>query len=806
MKRKPFRVLSIVLAFLMLFALAPSFSLFAFADDSETTLVVYPAPSQVKLNTQYTMRVRIPDGEWQNLDEYETTIGGSSSNKSVASFVFFDTDGPVEVEATYNTGTVVSARLRGLNQEFAPAIDGNKMTFTISGPTKLSLEVESTNDSNKKPSVNRNMMIFANPIEVDVPDPNDPDVIYLGPGYHTGDIVVPSGKTLYLAGGAAIKGTINLDNATNVKVLGRGVIDHPLVRAISADFANQVTIDGIIANDYGWGDNGGCAINLGNTSNVTITNFKAFSANKWGDAIDTFAAKNIYIKDVYIRSDDDCIAIYNARSNGGNIWYGDTKNIVMEDAILMPDLARSINIGTHGFPWAPGGGHAIEDITFKNIDIWVQNTGQRIQFICADGNTIQNVRFEDIRYSDTNQGRFVHMEVKSHDYDQGRGINNVYFKNVTYNGPTNNQNTIVGKDAGRKITNVTFENIVINGTLITETNSSSVGKFAPNNFVENLKFISTGDTAPEVSLQIPAATPVNLALNRAATASSGSAVSNANDSDTSTQWTAGDGNTGHWWMVDLGASKRITDGVSVMFPENAGTYKYKIETSNDMVNWFVRSDKTRNTSTEQVQDNYFYDMARYVRITMTGLPSGASASICNFEVLGEAYNLAENGATATASSANSTNTAAKGIDGSSTSRWAANNASAPHWFTVDMKGIRSITYGTQVSWEKSGVYKYIIETSIDNSNWTTVIDKSDNTSTAQVQTDYFTAAARYVRITVTEKPEGMNVGFYDFKIFSDFLNIALEKPVETDSFNPSYPAANGNDESGTTRWVAADNE
>ena len=67
---------------------------------------------------------------------------------------------------------------------------------------------------------------------------------------------------------------------------------------ISVDYSNQITIDGIIVNNYGNVDNGGYAINLGNASNVLINNFKAFGNNKYGDGIDVFAANNITINDV----------------------------------------------------------------------------------------------------------------------------------------------------------------------------------------------------------------------------------------------------------------------------------------------------------------------------------------------------------------------------------------------------------------------------------------------------------------------------------------------------------------------------
>lgn len=170
---------------------------------------------------------------------------------------------------------------------------------------------------------------------------SDPNVIYLGPGLYQQDYTVPSGKTLYIAGGAVVKGSIILDSATNAKVIGRGVLDRPSGRAISIDYSNQITVDGIIVINYGSADGGGCAINAGNSSNVVINNFKAYGSNKWGDGIDLFASKNVTINDVYIRSHDDSVAVYNARANGGRIWYGDSQDIAVSNSILQPDFCPS---------------------------------------------------------------------------------------------------------------------------------------------------------------------------------------------------------------------------------------------------------------------------------------------------------------------------------------------------------------------------------------------------------------------------------------------------------------------------------
>ena len=87
-----------------------------------------------------------------------------------------------------------------------------------------------------------------------------------------------------------------MDNATNAKVIGRGVLGPSYRRGVSADYANQITIDGIIVNDYGDGNSGGNGISLGSATNVTINNFKAYSRKRWTDGIDTLSSYQYFLQ------------------------------------------------------------------------------------------------------------------------------------------------------------------------------------------------------------------------------------------------------------------------------------------------------------------------------------------------------------------------------------------------------------------------------------------------------------------------------------------------------------------------------
>ena len=135
--------------------------------------------------------------------------------------------------------------------------------------------------------------------------------------------------------------------------------------------------------------------------------------------------------------------------------------------------------------------------------------------------------------------------------------------------------------------------------------------------------------------------PVNLALNKPASASSiendEHDASQANDGDADTHWCADDEPEGvpDWWMVDLRRPADLS-GCQVRWPYDGMHYRYKVEGSANRKRWSLLSDQTQTTVTAQVHDLKFTDAkaVRYVRITITGLDDGCSASICEVKVFG----------------------------------------------------------------------------------------------------------------------------------------------------------------------------
>jgi beta-galactosidase len=249
----------------------------------------------------------------------------------------------------------------------------------------------------------------------------------------------------------------------------------------------------------------------------------------------------------------------------------------------------------------------------------------------------------------------------------------------------------------------------------------------------------------------------DIAVGKNSTADSqqgGNPASAGNDGNIQTRWCANDDNTGHWWEVDLGANHNII-GTEIYW-EHVNAYQYKIETSLDNSIWKLAVNKMSNSVSLQTMDDNFIDTARYIRITITGGLNGSNwASFFEFRVFD-----------GTVSISSQKDIASNGNDGNLNSYWSAADGDTGHFWVVDLTSDFNLT-GSQVVWVDSGVaYEYKIETSLDSSIWHLAIDKTNNTSILQTQTDSFNVTARYVRITITGGTSSTNkAGFYEFRLF-----------------------------------------
>jgi predicted alpha-1,2-mannosidase len=147
---------------------------------------------------------------------------------------------------------------------------------------------------------------------------------------------------------------------------------------------------------------------------------------------------------------------------------------------------------------------------------------------------------------------------------------------------------------------------------------------------------------------------------------------------------------------------------------------------------------------------------------------GYRGYVDNLELSTPAAGLGANlalGQPASADSALSTAPASNANDSNPATDWSAADAGTNHWWQVDLGGVCNLT-GDEVIWPVIGaVYDYTVAVSTDDTNWTTVVNKTANPSVAQDQSDVFTAAGRYVRIAITGLSAGNWAAIEEFRVF-----------------------------------------
>ena len=453
-----------------------------------SSLVTYPAPKEAELNDDFTVEVRQEGGEWQGVPSYLIKVDevrGTDHCPEPASLATFDFSGRVEVRVTYNKGAVDSAKVRPLSYGIPCTVEGNQVLFALERPGNLSVEVNG--------DIFHNLHLFANPVETDVPDKDDPDVMFFGPGMHVPDsgiVRVPSGKTLYLAGGAVLQGRVVVENVRDVVVRGRGIIDYKIKGGIRIAGARNVLVEGLTATQCSTGD----------SDSVTIRNVKSISYYGWGDGMNVFASNNVLFDGVFCRNSDDCTTVYGTRLG----YTGGCRNITMQNSTLWADVAHPIFIGIHGNAEEP---EILENLNYVNIDILDHKEKQLDYQGCmainaGDNNLIRDVRFEDIRVENFREGQLLNLRIfynKKYCAAPGRGIENVLFKDITYNGDRANLSIIEGYNEERTIRNIRFENLRINGELITDAmpgkprwyQTGDMARIYVGPHVEGVEFVET---------------------------------------------------------------------------------------------------------------------------------------------------------------------------------------------------------------------------------------------------------------------------------------------------------------------------
>lgn len=419
-------------------------------------LRIYPVPKGAVLQEDYCLRVRSAGTEdWHELRAYRVKV--DMHDVRYASMAYFDFSGKVEVEITFpKFYTVYHVAIRPLSLGIQAQTEPKRITFVLDKPVNLSVEVNKDRF--------HNLHLFAGAME-EIPDKTGENVLvvsgslekpgflgdginpqleampegrmlYVEPGiYYIGESVwhLPSHTHIYLEGGAVLIGGLALERGEGLKISGRGILylaDYhrfSSINGIRLNHSRDITIENLIfINPPHY------TVSLGACEDVVIRNIKSFSCEGWSDGVDMMSSRRVLVEGCFLRTSDDCVAIYASRWDNR----GGSGEITVRNMVLWADVAHPTMIGTHGDH--AGEGDVIEEIVFENIDVLEHHEFQPgylgvLAINAGDKNLVRNVIYRDIRIEPFEHGKVLDFQVRwNRDYNPapGRGIENILVENL----------------------------------------------------------------------------------------------------------------------------------------------------------------------------------------------------------------------------------------------------------------------------------------------------------------------------------------------------------------------------------------
>jgi hypothetical protein len=427
----------------------------------------------------------------------------------LAGFANWDMKQPVQVEVQ-SLCAVQSVVVRPQSLGIKPEVCGDRIRFALVRPGPVVVEVNGRH---------RALHLFANPPAAAAPAAKMSGLRCFGPGVHRpGRIELKSNESLYLAAGAVVYGNIQVADATNVHVWGRGVLDAGELQRSnnSCDFGpalpglsgairlrncSDVTVEGLVLRDPAeW------CFSLFGCRRVTVENVKLVGLWRYNaDGFDVCNSQDIAVRDCFVRSFDDALVV-----KGLKYAYDDrpVQNVSFIRCVVWCDWGSSLEIGAE--TRAP----EMRRIRFEDCDV-IRSTHVAMRVNHGDKAAVSDIRYENIRveidgtnplpriqktvgekFPGNDQEGFLPTPMALHVYDttwlndDARGtMRDVWFKDIQVFGEKLPPSSFRGFDAEHGIDGVTVENLRFNGRVIATADDAHL-TIGPH--VENVRFSAKG--------------------------------------------------------------------------------------------------------------------------------------------------------------------------------------------------------------------------------------------------------------------------------------------------------------------------
>jgi len=469
-------------------------------------LQVDRTPSGIIPSSQYTVRVSQQDS-WISSFVYQVQnpgflpngqpsgISSSSTLEHATSWTSFSFAGSVTVQVT-NANSFISARILPSHAQIIPTVTGNTISFMLDQPGQYAVDfcatAETCTEANDTDLTNP-MLVFANPIEPNTPNPLAANVLrvapglsvlsgaalpqlsgfqntlYFGPGvYDLGltPLTIDSDQTVYLAAGAYVKGFLAFKTkARNATIRGRGIL--------SGENLPKAQCPGTPA---------GCpdmVSSKGNVQNLLVEGITFIQSPFYNVSINGGSGNTVdNVKVIaWLGNSDGIQASYGAQDTGSVIENSFVKNgddsikITASNLLVQNCVVWKLN-NAAAFEIGAGIGTDVTNITVRDSDVirgeynWPNTSDAVFSANQGGSGNLSNYTFEDIRVENENWQLFRIQVVPSNfqsDNTQLGSISGLTFSNIQATDAQEFPPIFRGFNLAHQVSDVNFNDVVIGG-------------------------------------------------------------------------------------------------------------------------------------------------------------------------------------------------------------------------------------------------------------------------------------------------------------------------------------------------------
>ncbi|MFO7871087.1 MAG: hypothetical protein R6V03_06605 [Kiritimatiellia bacterium] len=434
----------------------------------------YPVPNGIACSDHFAVRV-----DEQDSFTYQTTGPAASGLVAgqTASWTSFDLRGPCRVRIRRLDRPVSEVVVRPVAKGIEARIAGDEIVVEFDQPAKLSVECDGDTE--------HVLFLFGNAPESDVPDRNDPAVVWFGPGVHEvgrAYRLAPE-TTYYLAPGAFVKGTF-AGGGDGTRICGRGVLSgraykwpgHQQERSperidLVRLKGNEIEISGATFVDAPFY----VLVTQGRRCRYTDVKVIAWYFNTDGIS----SGSGARIDDCFLRVSDDVFKpfVSDTHITRCTLWC-DKGAPFMLSWNAMQDYGGSVVRDCDVIHHQPHNTGILNEWTPSVFRAWHGGVGH-----------IYDLRFEDIRIEGP-LARFIDVRMKRNPWSIQEGewgrFRGLTFRNIVAEGPVRWPSRLLGHDADHRIDDVSFENLRIGGRRIAAAADLDL---ETNEFVRGLRFV-----------------------------------------------------------------------------------------------------------------------------------------------------------------------------------------------------------------------------------------------------------------------------------------------------------------------------